>query len=382
MVCNAMNCRFLNGAGQSPHPLEIMRSWAIVGVLGILGILSLWVQVQELPRSPHQEIPPLKYLFTMILRDADTSFEAFHVMFVNEIFPQLGVPGSSVHVSIWEDGSTDGTKDALLAFEQSLNRLHVQNTIEIHPPVCGFSDRIDRLAHLRNIALNPLYESRSDYDVVIFINDVYFTSHDFFTLLHTFTSSDKVDMVCGLDFDRSLYDRWVLRDLDGQGWYGWYPFVKHRSDEQKVYAGEAFQVASCWNGLVVVNASHVVPFRSSRENPEDCIASECLLFCQDLREFGHGGIYVHPEVRVGYFPSDLWLQQWVMKPFLEPLLRLLWEGVIGGSDWWVMNSSGQRGFDGQLSCTDSGLDHVVIDTGEDPACEADEVVPPMYFIFD
>lgn len=104
----------------------------------------------------------------------------------------------NVYVSIYESGSWDNSKGALLDLNQSLDALGVQNTIvldqtthideiEKPPGALGWIDtprgkrelrRIPYLARLRNKSLKPLEllaATGSKFDKILFLNDVVFT---------------------------------------------------------------------------------------------------------------------------------------------------------------------------------------------------------------
>jgi alpha-1,3-mannosyltransferase len=68
--------------------------------------------------------------------------------------------------------------------------------------------------------------------------------------------------------------------------------------------GLPFQVTSCWNGLVVLDASpfyNGVKFRRSKEG--ECGASECSLLAKDFWEMGKGRALIVPSVKVTYWAA-------------------------------------------------------------------------------
>jgi hypothetical protein len=103
----------------------------------------------------------------------------------------------NVYISIYESGSYDNTKGALMELDAELDRLRVPRNItmsyvthedEINaPPGEGWIvtpqgrtelRRIPYLARVRNLSLEPLYELAEQgvtFDKILFLNDVVFT---------------------------------------------------------------------------------------------------------------------------------------------------------------------------------------------------------------
>jgi len=102
----------------------------------------------------------------------------------------------NVHISIYESGSWDESKDALRALDNDLEDLGVKRTItleqsthadELQKPItAGWIEtprgkkelrRIPYLSKLRNLSLQPLNELAAGgikFDKVLFLNDVVF----------------------------------------------------------------------------------------------------------------------------------------------------------------------------------------------------------------
>jgi len=59
---------------------------------------------------------------------------------------------------------------------------------------------------------------------------------------------------CGLDFYYSHYDLWVSRDLAGEPFTQWYPFVRHEASAAAVRADRPFRAMCCWSGIAVMKA--------------------------------------------------------------------------------------------------------------------------------
>ncbi|KAJ3079761.1 capsular associated protein [Quaeritorhiza haematococci] len=249
-----------------------------------------------------------------------------------------------IFVSVFESGSTDNTKPILRDLDAFLEDLGLSKRIitsdEIRDPK---GHRIEYLAHVRNEAMKPLYESSTHYDRVIFMNDVFYCADDIKELIHQ-SRLQKSDITCGLDFgprgiwmwpDITFYDNWVAHDLEGNMFdFTSQNFVLHKPSNERYKQGLPFQVSCCWNGIAVLNTepfmeSHRVRFRrivskeinSKHLSPEvisrilptntkyhrvyeSCSASECSNICWDFANKGFDRMVVVPRVRVTYdFPS-------------------------------------------------------------------------------
>ena len=171
--------------------------------------------------------------------------------------------------------------------------------------------RIPYLSELRNLSLRPLIPLRDNgsvFDKILFLNDVVFNVADVHTLLETNTGSYAA--ACGLDYSKppKFYDTFALRDSEGseaimQTW----PYFRSRESRNAMKAMRPVKVASCWNGMVVMDA---LPFYDSvpltfRAIPDSLAqlhleGSECCLIHYDNQLTMSHGVYVNPQVRVGY----------------------------------------------------------------------------------
>lgn len=151
------------------------------------------------------------------------------------------------------------------------------------------------------------------------------------------------DVACAMDFAHlKLHDIWVARDLNGEAFNSFYPFVAEPAAQAALKARRPFRVYSCWNGAVVLPAKAFVQsriaFRSWRVNEpasphpaasgltrtfnkESCAVSECHLIMKDLWQAGYSRVWMNPGVSVTYDKRSHWLQRWVMAPLNQLLLR-------------------------------------------------------------
>lgn len=94
----------------------------------------------------------------------------------------------NVHVSIFENGSTDNTTIAMAHFAAALTALGADHTIVSDQRRTDWSrvDRIAQLAIFRNIVLLPLNQSSlaGEFEEVVFINDVFACPRDALELLY------------------------------------------------------------------------------------------------------------------------------------------------------------------------------------------------------
>ncbi|KAJ2805438.1 hypothetical protein H4S07_004021, partial [Coemansia furcata] len=123
-----------------------------------------------------------------------------------------------VFISIYENGSKDKTKEILGQFNSTLNTLGIAHRIrtdEARRP--EHTHRIEYLAKVRNLALEPLYSTGKIYDRVLFINDIYFCMNDLLELAYQ-SRTQSTHLTCAEDFVMfneipGFYDTWVARDM-------------------------------------------------------------------------------------------------------------------------------------------------------------------------
>eukprot|EP00762_Andalucia_godoyi_P001417 ANDGO_04918.mRNA.1 hypothetical protein len=238
-----------------------------------------------------------------------------------------------VYVSVFENGSVDGTRVQLQMMSEELSALRLAGfrfTFEDRKR-CPFVDRIEYMARVRNRAMEYLtYDSNAIRltsgpnvtPLIVFLNDIFFFAEDIVRLIKT--NSGRYDMVCAMDYYSTFYDSWVTRDITGHMFEDFFPHTNHHASREKLARGVPTEVYSCWNGAVVMSA---VPFmrkdlRFRSNDPGTCYHSECFLVCEDLRALGYDRIFVNPAVRVSYEPKYYYLHNYLMKP-LEPFLLLM-----------------------------------------------------------
>lgn len=190
---------------------------------------------------------------------------------LSALVQELGV--EDVFVSIYESGSYDDTKDALRELDAALDGLQVQRSILLsdishadeiarQPTDHGWITtakgethlrRIPFLASIRNKVFEPLERLAAEgkqFDMILFLNDVVFSSEDVLRLLDT--NGGDYAAACSMDFSKSpyFYDTFALRDSNGneavrQTW----PYFRSYASR---HAAERFlpvPVMSCWNGM-------------------------------------------------------------------------------------------------------------------------------------
>ncbi|EHL01432.1 putative Alpha-1,3-mannosyltransferase CMT1 [Glarea lozoyensis 74030] len=180
-------------------------------------------------------------------------------------------------------------------------------------------DRIEGLAALRNLALEPLINNSTQYSsdaAVVFINDVAICFEDILELVHQ-RVFQKADMTCGMDWNSIepapiFYDIWIARAINGDTFWGIPPdggwryapnlFWNHPLSGQRYEERKALQVFACWNGAVVFTAKPIIEkkirFRTSK--PGECFSGEPRLFCKDMWMNGYSRIAVVPSVNLEY----------------------------------------------------------------------------------
>ncbi len=266
-----------------------------------------------------QPIRSQKHFIVILLHNSQHLFDHWNTEFIRFIELIGDISFSNIFVSIHESGSTDNTPVLLTGLKDRLQQMGIKIDIETSLEPDPYqqsdsytqSDRIEKLSYLRNRALRRLISSDIVYDNVVYVNDVFFCATDLLTLVVSSTSNDA-DVTCSVDmFTKvvnkaqvpSFYDIWVARDLNGQRFENFDPFIRIESDMDSWNRGKAFQVFSCWNGAVVIKADifqhENIRFRAGRR-PFECTASECELLAKDLWVLGRYKIIIEPKVVVTY----------------------------------------------------------------------------------
>ncbi|KAL2753110.1 glycosyltransferase family 69 protein [Sodiomyces alcalophilus JCM 7366] len=226
-------------------------------------------------------------------------------------------------LSIIEGNSPDGTADVLEAQRPFLKQLGISyffKSSDINP---AKGDRIKKLAQLRNLALEPLFDTNdvgsrvSESTTVLFVNDVAACAEDLLELALS-RRTLGADMTCAMDWtyvgrDPTFYDVWVARGMNGDSFFeippdgnwnsAWNLFWNAPETKARFDARLPFQVFSCWNGAVAFGAAPLLlddglRFRHARKG--ECAQGEPQTFCKDLWSRGYGKIAVVPAVNLEY----------------------------------------------------------------------------------
>ncbi|KAJ5716448.1 hypothetical protein N7493_008359 [Penicillium malachiteum] len=178
----------------------------------------------------------------------------------------------NVYISIYESGSYDNTKEALMELDSELERLGIPRTIVLSPithedelaatPGEGWVEsplgdmalrRIPYLSRTRNLSLRPLEELAKHgytFDKILFLNDVVFTPNDVFQLLDT--NDGSYAAACSMDFAKApnYYDTFALRDASGhEALMSTWPFFRNTVSRHAMKNLHPVPVQSCWNGM-------------------------------------------------------------------------------------------------------------------------------------
>ncbi|KAI1818486.1 glycosyltransferase family 69 protein [Poronia punctata] len=262
----------------------------------------------------------------------------------------------NVYFSAVESGSQDETKAALLELKTVLDMKKVPNTISlgltvweqleeierrpppsIRPPTWIWNKaesqwelrRIPYLARVRNQAMAPLEDLSNQgktFSKVLWINDVVFDTEDIVTLLNT--HDNNYAAACAMDYKVAprYYDTFALRDDLGLKTISQYwPWFQSPSSRATAEENAPVRVKSCWNGIVAFDsapfyASPPLQFRGIEDSLADyhLEGSECCLIHADNYLSEEKGVWLNPNVRVGYsvdayhwirrnhFPSAMW----------------------------------------------------------------------------
>ena len=304
--------------------------------------------------------PPVSIYLAAAFHDNVHTLESFELA-CRELAELTSV--STLHVTVYESGSADGTDVKLLEIEQ---RFHKHRKISTSFTLQGNitrndRQRIDFLADIRNQLIIPLQSLRRRYDFVVFANDVFFTASDVMKLVDV-----GGDLVCGMDFTHLsasvdleerlvvsssngekdvravelndgtqaspdvpiFYDVWVARTLDGLPFRNLPPYVPQSEGNIKTLhdfatgtprfsewiteanflpllkeakPNKVQPVQCCWNGLLAVRAEPFYRGLTFRSNlPSECLAASENHMCTDLWHMGYKRVAVHNGVRLSY----------------------------------------------------------------------------------
>ncbi|KXS21828.1 glycosyltransferase family 69 protein [Gonapodya prolifera JEL478] len=243
-----------------------------------------------------------------------------------------------LHVSIVEGGSEDGTKESLQYLAKQLEKRRVGHSLYFgessmeylasvndrpergrRPPGWIWNERMRRfekrriphLADVRNKAMEPLQMMAMEgkrFDRVLWLNDVAFDVEDFVTLLNT--RSGRYAAACAIDFEDvpSYYDSFATRDdLGFETASTYWPWFLSPTSRAAAISLEPVPVTSCWSGMVAFDAAPFYgPAPLSFRGVEDTLAdfhleaSECCLVHTDNPLSRKRGVWLNPNVRVGY----------------------------------------------------------------------------------
>ncbi|KAH6983659.1 cryptococcal mannosyltransferase 1-domain-containing protein [Ilyonectria sp. MPI-CAGE-AT-0026] len=224
----------------------------------------------------------------------------------------LALGPSNVFVSVYENGSRDGSKAALRELDNALNAVGASRNVTLDktthadeiasPPLEPGNGwiktprgqielhRIPYLARLRNISLQPLRDMAQHGT--------------------TLTTSCEYSAACSLDFSKPslFYDTFALRDASGNEYASqMWPYFRSSTSRAAMKRSEPVPVTSCWNGMVFMPAAsfvgeNAIAFRGLDDKlaAQHLEASECCLVHTDNPSSPIRGVYLNPDVRVGY----------------------------------------------------------------------------------
>lgn len=295
--------------------------------------------------APLKHVDPLssgkvQYFFALMLRDCLSLLP----MLLGTVVRAMEFLGpSSCALSVVEGNSPDGTADVVAALKHRLTAMRVPYfylSSTINP---ADTDRIGRLAALRNLALQPLWQHAdlvTNSTTIVFLNDVAACPEDILELAYQ-RQQQHADMTCAMDwtfvFDYpTFYDVWVTRSLTGNAFFeipltgswdlAWnlFPDSADAPSRRRYHQRRPFQVFSCWNGAVTMSAKpflepHELRFRNFDRDAGECEQGEPQLLCKDLWFRGFGHIAVVPSVSLEY-SVELGLKIKTLKGFTSELV--------------------------------------------------------------
>ncbi|KAJ3044039.1 hypothetical protein HK097_001588 [Rhizophlyctis rosea] len=250
-----------------------------------------------------------------------------------------------IYVSIYENGSTDGTKFKLGRLKEELRREGIKHRVVTDPKDASFKgiqgkSKVPYLAELRNKLLEPLKDKELAETMkegyIVFLNDIFFDAEDILQLLHTAHTTNSA-AVCAMDHYFTFYDTFATRSMSlTRPAVHTFPYFWEDHHQQSMWEGKYNEVWSCWGGMNVAKAApfikHSLTFRAlPPTHPFE--ASECCLIWSDLRRLLSGAptpshlltnsslyppakIAIDPRVRVSYEWRHYYFARWI-QPLIE-----------------------------------------------------------------
>ncbi|RFU33789.1 hypothetical protein B7463_g2534, partial [Scytalidium lignicola] len=328
------------------RPRRLRRSWLRLVILFLIIVLSFDLIVTILYTAPVTRVVPIPSDTSLTRKDRifiasmhwnnEQIIRSHWSAAVLDLVKYFGA--DNVYISIIEGGSWDDTRGALQELDRKLEALGVERSIEFTskthkneierqpgPDEEGWIwtsrnkkelRRIPYLADIRNQVmekLNQLSEQNNgqeerQFDKILWLNDVIFTTEDVTTLIAT--RDGNYAAACSLDFSKPpiYYDTFALRDISGakpitEAW----PYFLSTRSRHAIMSNAPVPVKSCWNGIVVFQAEpfyHNPPLRF-RGIPDSLAThhlegSECCLIHADNDLSARKGVWLNPNVRVSY----------------------------------------------------------------------------------
>ncbi|KAF2767117.1 putative polysaccharide export protein [Teratosphaeria nubilosa] len=322
----------------------VLMLWTLFDVLSIRNAISLEAAKPPPPFANERIfIASIHWTSEAVLRD---SWAPGVAALARAIGPD------NVFISIYESGSFDSTKEVLELLKTDLDQSGIphrivldeathRDEVEKPPAENGWIQmpltkqyrenwtewftldkgtwvprRIPYLADKRNVAMAPLKEMKEQegkmFDRVLWLNDVVFTTEDVQRLLAT--KDGQYAAACALDFKQppAFYDTFATRDAQGnEPLMDMWPYFASAVSRDAVRRSLPVPVASCWNGMVVFDATpwydvlHQLSFRGIADDlaAEHLEGSECCLVHADNFLSRAKGVWINPNVRVTYNAS-------------------------------------------------------------------------------
>lgn len=125
------------------------------------------------------------------------------------------------------------------------------------------------------------------------------------------TNGGEYAAACALDFKRApaVYDTFATRDSDGyEVLMDTWPFFRSHRSRQATRQNQPIPVTSCWNGMLIMDAAPFyyknerLSFRAISDDlgAKHLEGSECCLIHTDNPMSQTKGVWINPDVRVGY----------------------------------------------------------------------------------
>jgi hypothetical protein len=235
-------------------------------------------------------------LISTIVRNREDKLDRYYKQIID--FVNNMSEGYDFSITIYENDSTDNSKEKLKSFDYSMFNEHQIQTENINTKYYGSivdSQRVINYANARNKTIENININKYDWLLVI-EPDIVYNSKMVERIITRSELDFKPDIYSGvLTMNNTPYDRWGMRRTANEEWGDLFP---------DFYLNPIKEFWSTANGVCLYNME---PFKkglkfnafNKRLNKYDC---DTAVLCEDFREMGYNKIFVNQSILPLHIP--------------------------------------------------------------------------------